>query len=65
MLRKGLLKTTKHEKWKDFRGFLDHCYDLQQHVLVSSEDLGLLNPDVWEKLLKPAVSRWHFNVVLG
>lgn len=52
-------------KWHEFKAFLEHCFTLQQNVLLSSEFLGLLTTAKWEQLMKPLFTRWNFHLIVG
>lgn len=51
--------------WRDLATFLDHCYVLQQDVLLSSENIGLITRRTFDLLLKPTFKRWNFIIVVG
>ena len=44
---------------------LDQCYSRKQHVLLSSEFLGHLDREVWERELKPSFERWDVTIAVG
>ena len=45
--------------------FFDHCYNIRQHMLLSSEFLSHLEPETWEGILKPSLERWNITIALG
>lgn len=53
------------EMWRTFTTFLDHCDEVRQDVILSSEFMGLLENWKWDKLLKPLLARWDFHLVVG
>lgn len=58
------LDTVKtHPSWIEFLSFLDECFERQQNILLSDE--GGIQPDVWNHLIKPAFSRWNFQILVG
>mmetsp|Transcript_12355 Transcript_12355/g.17609 ORF Transcript_12355/g.17609 Transcript_12355/m.17609 type:complete len:426 (+) Transcript_12355:121-1398(+) len=45
--------------------YFDHCHDMKQPMLLSTECLGLHEKEVWEGVLKPSLERWDITIALG
>eukprot|EP00591_Stephanopyxis_turris_P016387 CAMPEP_0195538270 /NCGR_PEP_ID=MMETSP0794_2-20130614/49437_1 /TAXON_ID=515487 /ORGANISM="Stephanopyxis turris, Strain CCMP 815" /LENGTH=460 /DNA_ID=CAMNT_0040672239 /DNA_START=327 /DNA_END=1709 /DNA_ORIENTATION=- len=54
-----------HEEIKEMLDYFDHCHNMKQHMLLSSESLGLLETEVWEGVLKPSLKRWNITIAVG
>mmetsp|Transcript_17874 Transcript_17874/g.43408 ORF Transcript_17874/g.43408 Transcript_17874/m.43408 type:complete len:411 (-) Transcript_17874:1040-2272(-) len=50
---------------KKMLDYFDHCHDIKQHMLLSSEFLGLLDKEVWEGVLKTSLERWDITIAVG
>mmetsp|Transcript_14312 Transcript_14312/g.20973 ORF Transcript_14312/g.20973 Transcript_14312/m.20973 type:complete len:403 (+) Transcript_14312:61-1269(+) len=54
-----------HEEIKEMLDYFDHCHNMKQHMLLSSEALGHLETEVWEGVLKPSLKRWNITIAVG
>jgi len=58
-------KIKHHPEWNKLLLTLNECFQNNQHVLLSSEFMGLISPHVWTTLLRPAFQRWNFILLVG
>lgn len=58
-------KIKHHPEWNKLLLTLNECFQNNQHVLLSSEFMGLISPQVWTTLLRPAFQRWNFILLVG
>ena len=65
-IRLGLYNDLKHPRAQKMLHFFEYCHDIQQSMLLSSEDLGLLDKENWERVLKPSFQMWgKTTIVVG
>jgi len=66
MIQKGKIDVVQRDKkWNELRSFLDRCHSLNQNALLSSEFLGLVEPRMWNEVMKPVFSQWKLHIVVG